>query len=184
MVRMAGAKPVLILLRRVGLILRADVMTLQGVQIVLLVQNDSPPCSILQKAGKEAGEVTSGDWFLDPDELASKFNSRTKAIIINTPNNPIGKVSGPSRCVRMTVFVLPHCFLFLLSQVFTKDELQVIADLCIKHDTLCFSDEVYEWLIYRGHRHIKIGTVVVHVSMLVYFWSFVLREPSIFISPV
>uniref|UniRef100_A0A4W4FQX2 Kynurenine--oxoglutarate transaminase 3 n=1 Tax=Electrophorus electricus TaxID=8005 RepID=A0A4W4FQX2_ELEEL len=74
------------------------------------------------------------NWVLDQDELASKFNSKTKAIIINTPNNPIGKV-------------------------FTRSELQVIADLCIKHDVLCFSDEVYEWLIYRGHEHVKIATL-------------------------
>lgn len=47
----------------------------------------------------------------------------------------------------------------LLLQVFTMDELQMIADLCIKHDTLCFSDEVYEWLIYKGHQHVKIGTL-------------------------
>ncbi|XP_051929856.1 kynurenine--oxoglutarate transaminase 3-like [Hippocampus zosterae] len=78
--------------------------------------------------------TTSADWFLDPEELASKFNSKTKAILINTPHNPIGKV-------------------------FTKEELQMIADLCIKHDTLCFSDEVYEWIVYRGHRHIKIATL-------------------------
>uniref|UniRef100_A0A1A8NU10 Kynurenine--oxoglutarate transaminase 3 n=1 Tax=Nothobranchius pienaari TaxID=704102 RepID=A0A1A8NU10_9TELE len=78
--------------------------------------------------------VTSADWFLDPDELSDKFTSRTKAIIINTPNNPTGKV-------------------------FTRDELQMIADLCIKHDTLCFSDEVYEWLVYKGHQHVKIATL-------------------------
>lgn len=83
---------------------------------------------------KESNKVTasSGDWSLDPEELASKFSPRTKAIILNTPNNPIGKV-------------------------YTKEELQIIADLCIKHDVLCISDEVYEWLIYGGRKHIKIA---------------------------
>ncbi|XP_035997475.1 kynurenine--oxoglutarate transaminase 3 isoform X2 [Fundulus heteroclitus] len=100
MVRMAGAKPVLIPLRR--------------------------------KSGKKT--VSSADWYLDPKELSAKFSSKTKAIIINTPNNPLGKV-------------------------FTRDELQVIADLCVKHDTLCFSDEVYEWLVYKGHQHVKIATL-------------------------
>ncbi|KAI5628333.1 kynurenine--oxoglutarate transaminase 3, partial [Silurus asotus] len=86
----------------------------------------------LKSSGK--GDISSADWVLDQDELASKFNSKTKAILINTPNNPIGKV-------------------------FSRSELQAIADLCIKHDTLCFSDEVYEWLIYKGHEHVKIATL-------------------------
>ncbi|XP_071011011.1 kynurenine--oxoglutarate transaminase 3-like isoform X2 [Oncorhynchus clarkii lewisi] len=86
------------------------------------------------RSNKETSSVSSADWVLDPEELASKFTSKTKAIIINTPNNPIGKI-------------------------FTKGELQTISDLCIKHDTLCISDEVYEWLIYKGHQHIKIATL-------------------------
>ncbi|KAM9686877.1 kynurenine--oxoglutarate transaminase 3 isoform 1-T2 [Trichechus inunguis] len=76
---------------------------------------------------------SSSDWTLDPQELASKFSSKTKAIIVNTPHNPMGKV-------------------------YTKEELQVIADLCIKYDTLCISDEVYEWLVYTGNKHFKIAT--------------------------
>ncbi|XP_072430831.1 kynurenine--oxoglutarate transaminase 3-like isoform X4 [Chiloscyllium punctatum] len=82
----------------------------------------------------DQGISDSGDWKLDEEELSSKFNSRTKAIIINTPNNPLGKV-------------------------FKMEELKMIADLCIKHDVLCISDEVYEWLVYNGHKHIKIGTL-------------------------
>ncbi|XP_061540208.1 kynurenine--oxoglutarate transaminase 3-like [Phycodurus eques] len=78
--------------------------------------------------------ASSADWFLDPEELASRFNSKTKAILINTPHNPIGKV-------------------------FTREELQMIADLCVKHDTLCFSDEVYEVFVYDGRRHLKIATL-------------------------
>uniref|UniRef100_A0AAY4E5N6 Kynurenine--oxoglutarate transaminase 3 n=1 Tax=Denticeps clupeoides TaxID=299321 RepID=A0AAY4E5N6_9TELE len=46
-----------------------------------------------------------------------------------------------------------------LRPIFAREELQAIADLCIKHDTLCFSDEVYEWLVYRGHQHVKIATL-------------------------
>lgn len=86
------------------------------------------------KSSSAATSVSSADWVLDQEELASKFNSKTKAIIINTPNNPIGKI-------------------------FSRSELQAIADLCIKHDTLCFSDEVYEWLVYKGHEHVKIATL-------------------------
>ncbi|XP_051906730.1 kynurenine--oxoglutarate transaminase 1 isoform X1 [Hippocampus zosterae] len=80
------------------------------------------------------GAMSSGDWVLSADELASKFTPRTKAIVINTPNNPMGKV-------------------------YKREELQVIADLCIKHDVLCFSDEVYEWLTYDGAKHVKIASL-------------------------
>ncbi|XP_070845057.1 kynurenine--oxoglutarate transaminase 1-like [Chaetodon trifascialis] len=83
----------------------------------------------------EGGAVlSSGDWVLSPEELASKFTPRTKAIVINTPNNPLGKV-------------------------YKTEELQMIADLCIKHDVLCISDEVYEWLTYDGAKHVKIASL-------------------------
>ncbi|XP_004699646.1 kynurenine--oxoglutarate transaminase 3 [Echinops telfairi] len=81
----------------------------------------------------DGAKGSSSDWTLDPQELATKFNSKTKAIILNNPHNPTGKV-------------------------YSKEELQVIADLCIKHDTLCISDEVYEWLVYSGNKHLKIAT--------------------------
>ncbi|KAM4720722.1 kynurenine--oxoglutarate transaminase 3 isoform 2-T2 [Rhinophrynus dorsalis] len=94
----------------------------------------TPVCIPLRYNPSGGSTISSADWTLDPDELASKFNTRTKAIILNTPNNPIGKV-------------------------YTKEELKVIADLCIKHDTICISDEVYEWLIYAGNKHVKIATL-------------------------
>ncbi|XP_021370110.1 kynurenine--oxoglutarate transaminase 3-like isoform X1 [Mizuhopecten yessoensis] len=82
----------------------------------------------------KTGVMSSADWKLDPQELASKFSSKTKAIIINNPNNPIGKV-------------------------FKEDELQMIADLCIKHDAICIADEVYEWLTYDNSKHVKIASL-------------------------
>lgn len=82
----------------------------------------------------KTGEISSADWKLDPEELASKFSEKTKAIIINNPNNPIGKV-------------------------FQRDELQMIADLCIKHDVICISDEVYEWLTFDNCKHVKIASL-------------------------
>ncbi|XP_056678750.1 kynurenine--oxoglutarate transaminase 1 isoform X2 [Monodelphis domestica] len=78
--------------------------------------------------------MSSGDWQLDPDELASKFTPRTKAIVINSPNNPLGKV-------------------------FSRAELEIVANLCRKHDVLCISDEVYQWLVYDGKKHISIATL-------------------------
>ncbi len=69
-------------------------------------------------------------WRIDPDELAAAFSDRTKAILINTPMNPAGKV-------------------------FTRDELQLIADLCLKHDAYVIADEVYEHLVFDGRAHVS-----------------------------
>ncbi|XP_052671724.1 uncharacterized protein LOC128154729 [Harpia harpyja] len=86
------------------------------------------------KAPKDGKLMSSADWQLDPAELASKFSERTKAIVLNSPNNPLGKV-------------------------FSRGELELIADLCEKHDILCISDEVYEWLVYDGKEHIRIASL-------------------------
>jgi kynurenine--oxoglutarate transaminase/cysteine-S-conjugate beta-lyase/glutamine--phenylpyruvate transaminase len=91
---------------------------------------NKPELSLLQN--KTNGKIMSSDWMLDPSELTNLFNSKTKAIILNTPHNPIGKV-------------------------FTEKELQLIADLCKKWNVLCISDEVYEWLVYKPYKHIRIG---------------------------
>ncbi|KAF2884171.1 hypothetical protein ILUMI_21998 [Ignelater luminosus] len=92
----------------------------------------------LQKTSSD-GTVSSGDYGLDSKELESLFNSKTKAIIVNTPNNPLGKV-------------------------FSENELKVIADLCKKWNVLCISDEVYEWMVYKPNKHIRIGKNSKYVS--------------------
>lgn len=76
----------------------------------------------------------SGSWKLDRKELEGAFSSKTKAIIINTPLNPIGKV-------------------------FSREELTVISELCIKYDVLCISDEVYQFLTYDGLEHVRIASL-------------------------
>lgn len=78
--------------------------------------------------------LSSADWVLDPDELASKFSSRTRMIMVNTPHNPVGKI-------------------------FNESELKMIADLCIKHDAIYLSDEVYEHLVYKGSQHIRVANL-------------------------
>ncbi len=72
-------------------------------------------------------QTAEGDWYFEKDELRAAFNERTKAIIICTPNNPTGKV-------------------------FSRDEMEFIADLCKEFDALCFTDEIYEHIIYREKR--------------------------------
>ncbi len=75
-----------------------------------------------------------GEWSFDPRELRAAFNPRTKAIILNTPNNPTGKV-------------------------FTRAELECIRDLCVEFNVLAITDEIYEHIIYDGARHISIAAL-------------------------
>jgi aspartate/methionine/tyrosine aminotransferase len=92
------------------------------------------PDAILSGATPRYVTLREPDWTFDPDELAAAFNDRTKAIIINTPNNPTGKV-------------------------FSREELETIATLCRKWDAIAISDEIYEHIIYDGQRHIPIATI-------------------------
>ncbi|MEZ5318195.1 MAG: aminotransferase class I/II-fold pyridoxal phosphate-dependent enzyme [Vicinamibacterales bacterium] len=75
-----------------------------------------------------------GDWTFDPDELAAAFSDRTRAIVINTPNNPTGKV-------------------------FTRAELETIAALCRRWDVIAITDEIYEHILYDGATHVPLATL-------------------------
>ncbi|XP_013849369.1 kynurenine--oxoglutarate transaminase 1 isoform X1 [Sus scrofa] len=89
----------------------------------------------LKPSPAQDGELdSSSNWQLDPMELASKFTPRTKALVLNTPNNPLGKV-------------------------FSKPELELVASLCQQHDVVCIADEVYQWLVYDQYQHISIASL-------------------------
>lgn len=74
------------------------------------------------------------DWAFDPDELRAAFTDKTRLIILNTPHNPTGRV-------------------------YSRAELQMIADLCIAHDVTVISDEVYEHLLFDDAVHIPIASL-------------------------
>jgi aminotransferase len=79
-------------------------------------------------------DATSGGWAFDPEELAAAFGPKTRAIIVNTPHNPTGKV-------------------------FTRAELEQIAALCLRHDCLAITDEIYEHILYDGREHVSIASL-------------------------
>jgi len=73
-------------------------------------------------------------WSFDRETLRRAFGPRTRAIIVNTPNNPTGKV-------------------------FSREELGFIAELCCEHDVLAFTDEIYEHIIYSAAPHVSLATL-------------------------
>jgi aspartate/methionine/tyrosine aminotransferase len=75
-----------------------------------------------------------GEWAFDERELRAAFHNHTKAIILNTPNNPTGKV-------------------------FTRAELEVIRDLCVEFNVLAITDEIYEHILYDDTKHISIASL-------------------------
>jgi len=93
------------------------------------------PDAILSDAKPRYVPLRAPDWSFDPDELRAAFNANTKAIIVCNPNNPTGKV-------------------------FTRAEMEFIAGLCREFDALCFTDEIYEHILYPRE-----GAEIQHISM-------------------
>jgi aspartate/methionine/tyrosine aminotransferase len=93
------------------------------------------PDAILSDAKPRYVPLRPPDWSFDREELRAAFNRNTKAIIVCNPNNPTGKV-------------------------FTRDEMEFIAELCQEFDALCFTDEIYEHILYP-----RDGARVEHISM-------------------
>ena len=93
------------------------------------------PDAILSDAKPRHVALRAPDWSFDRDELRAAFSERTKAIIVCNPNNPTGKV-------------------------FTRDEMEFIAGLCQEFDALCFTDEIYEHILYPRE-----GADIRHISM-------------------
>ncbi len=79
-------------------------------------------------------DAPDGEWTFDEQELRRAFDKNTKAIIVNTPNNPTGKV-------------------------FTRRELELIRDLCLEFDVLAITDEIYEHILYDGTEHISMASL-------------------------
>jgi len=95
-------------------------------------ENYGPDC-VISGAVPRFVALQPPDWTFDPDELRRAFSARTRAIVVNTPHNPTGKV-------------------------FSRPELEVIAELCLEHGAIAITDEIYEHLVYRG-RHTSIATL-------------------------
>lgn len=92
------------------------------------------PDAILSGARPRYVKLNPPDWGFNEEELKKAFNDKTRAIIINTPHNPTGKV-------------------------FTREELSFIAALCQKFGVLAFTDEIYEHILYDGHQHVAMAAL-------------------------
>ncbi len=96
-------------------------------------ENYGPDC-LLSGATPRYIQLRPPDWSFDFEELEELFNSKTKAIIINTPSNPTGKV-------------------------FNAEELHFIAKLCVHYDAIAITDEIYEHILYDNHLHLSISSL-------------------------
>ena len=91
------------------------------------------PDAILAGAVPRYVTLHEPDWSIDPDELRAAFGPKTRAVIVNSPHNPTGKV-------------------------FSHDELALIAGLCVEFDALAFTDDIYEHIVFEGE-HIPLATL-------------------------
>jgi aminotransferase len=91
------------------------------------------PDAILAGATPRYVTLHEPDWSIDPDELRAAFGPRTRAIVINSPHNPTGKV-------------------------FSRGELSLIAELCQEFDALAFTDDIYEHIVFEGE-HVPLATL-------------------------
>ncbi|HZE35706.1 MAG TPA: aminotransferase class I/II-fold pyridoxal phosphate-dependent enzyme [Candidatus Eisenbacteria bacterium] len=96
-------------------------------------ENYGPGC-IMSQAEPVYVPLEPPDFGFDPERLRRAVSPRTRAIIFNSPNNPTGKI-------------------------FSRAELQIIADICIEHDLLAITDEIYEHILYDGATHTPIATL-------------------------
>jgi len=87
------------------------------------------PDAILAGAKPVYVSLEQPDWTIDPAKLRAAFSSKTRAIVVNTPQNPTGRV-------------------------LTRAEMTMIAELCVEHDVWCITDEIYEHIRYAGDHHV------------------------------
>jgi aminotransferase len=108
----------------------------EGDEVILFSPVYGYHLNVLQLARPVLRSVTlrGPDWAFDREELSRAFSDRTKAIVINTPCNPCGKV-------------------------FTREELAFIAELCVRHDCLAITDEIYEYILYDGREHVSLAAL-------------------------
>lgn len=92
------------------------------------------PCIAMAGAITKPVTIRPPQYAIDPDELRAAITPRTKLILFNTPHNPTGRV-------------------------FSRDEVQLIADLAIEHDLLVVTDEVYEHLLFDGAEHVALAAL-------------------------
>lgn len=107
-----------------------------GDEVVLFSPFYGYHLNVLKLAGAAVRPVTlrGPDFTFDPDELRAAFTERTKAVVVNTPSNPCGKV-------------------------FSRDELAQVAALATEHDCLAITDEIYEYILYDGHEHVSLASL-------------------------